>query len=225
MKSKITIVLTAMTGFVRPQLEEVLYPVEMAKTISGRPVLANATDAYTFESEDPRALWQQSLMLGKLLNSKFPNATMAWDYLTQYGCYCHQQGEKMPTSKLGYHGPALDELDELCKKSFRAQKCLKNEFEKEFDTSDSTSLKYFWYLDSTTNEIVCNNEKFPTWADEKSNQFRVQNCEIQKEFVLEVIDLIENQGYEKKSAYQKLGNNNKYEKVCKSDGFTVGINI
>ena len=128
-------------------------------------------------------------MLSQLLNSKFPTANIAWDYFMQYGCYCHQQDTKLATSKFGYHGPALDELDELCRKLYRAQKCLENEYDREFDLSDPMSLKYPWYLNSTTNEIVCNNEKFPNWANKKSNQFRFKNCEIEKEFVLEVIRL------------------------------------
>ena len=216
-----------MTTFVRPQ------EVQIPQMISRELEVANATDAYTFESVDPmgstgivrpflmvdpRALLQQSQMLSQLLNSKFPTANIAWLYFMQYGCYCHQQATKLATSKFGYHGPALDELDELCRKSYRAQKCLENESEGEFDTSDSTSTKYPWYLNSTTNEIVCNNEKFPNWADKQSNQFRVKNCEIEKEFVLEVIDLIENQGYEKNSAFHKM-RNKKYRKVCRSDEF------
>ena len=168
------------------------------------------------QEENSRALSQQANMLNQLLNSKFPTTTLAWDYLMQYGCYCHQKEEKMPTSKFRYHGPALDELDELCRKSYRAQKCLENEYDREFDLSDPMSLKYPWYLDTETNEIVCNSEKNPKWAKKKSNQFRLKNCEIERQFVLEMIDLIENQGYEKNSGFHKLGDQ-KYQKVCKSD--------
>ena len=211
MKLKMTLVPLSLTGFIQAQQFEI-----GETSLREDSELARALNVYLSKSVDPRSLWQQANMLSKLLNSKFPTVSTAWDYLMQYGCYCHQVGEKMPTSKLGYHGPALDELDELCRKSYRAQKCLENEFEREFDMADPISLKYPWYLNNTTNEIICNLEKFPNWANKKSNQFRLKNCEIEKEFVLEVIDLIENKGYERNMDFHNLGTN-RYRKVCKYD--------
>lgn len=160
-----------------------------------------------------RHLWHQSRMLTELLNSVFPDSADAWNYLAKYGCYCHQADLKMPGVRNNYHGPPLDELDGLCRDSFRAQRCLQNEFDKEFvKATGDNSRGYPWYIDDNTNEIVCNHKDFPKWKLREQNQFRLKNCLIEKEFVEKVVILLQN-GYTQNPDWAQL-TNRKYNDAC-----------
>lgn len=166
--------------------------------------------------EPERSLWQQSNMLNQVLTTTFPEWRDGWDFLYRYGCYCHQAELKVPTSRNGYHGPPLDELDSLCRDSFRAQKCLQEEYAREFSMDDKGSRNYPWYVDENTNQIVCNNKAKPIWKDREWNQFRLKNCLIEKEFVDNVVALIQN-GYQKNEDWHKMGNW-RYNKACAAPG-------
>ena len=164
------------------------------------------------ESGDNRFLWQQTNMLTEVLNSVFPETMDGWKYLLKYGCYCHQAELKLTGSRNGYHGPALDELDSLCRDAFRAQNCLQDDYSVEF-SKDDNSRGYPFYIDeNNNNEIVCNNKQYPKWETRQENQFRRNNCLIEKEFVENVVALIQN-GYQQNADYIKL-NNFKYNQVC-----------
>ena len=104
-----------------------LTPVIFTLAFSGYLQAQNEQQEENAEAE--RSLWQQSNMLNQVLTTTFPEWRDAWTFIYRYGCYCHQAELKMPASRNGYHGPALDELDSLCRDSFRAQKCLENEYQ------------------------------------------------------------------------------------------------
>ena len=185
-------------------------PVIFSLAFSG--YLVQAQNEQEEDNEAERSLWQQSNMLSKVLPDTFPELKDAFQTIYRYGCYCHQAELKMPASRNNYHGPPLDELDSLCRDSFRAQKCLSEEYDREFSTEDNTSRTYPWYIDENTNQIVCNNKNKPIWKDREWNQFRLKNCLIEKEFVENVINLIQN-GYVQNVDYIKMGNW-KYNQNC-----------
>lgn len=173
--------------------------------------------AHAQEGPTGRGIRQQSDMFQTLYFEKFPGRNDGINYLVKYGCYCHQPGLRMVGSRYNYHGPALDDLDNLCRDAYRAQNCLQQEFGMEFTTEENqpNSRWYPWYLDETTNEIVCNNKNFPNWENRDDVQFKRKNCLIEKEFVEKVIALIES-GYKQEDDYIKMNNWRYQNRYCKT---------
>ena len=162
--------------------------------------------------QDGKHLWQQANMLQSLVSQVFPDKRDAFEFVYKYGCYCHSSF-RMTGSANNYHGPALDELDSLCRDSHRAQRCLEDEFGGSLTGENKRDRSYPWYLDANTNQIVCNNQNNPAWASRDDNQMRLRNCLIEKEFVESIVDLINGGTFERNENWIKM-NNNKYANAC-----------
>ena len=70
------------------------------------------------------------------------------EYLFQYGCYCFPNNFESTKSRFDYNSDSLDEIDELCRNLYRAQKCLKWDFDDGEKFCD-VSLDYVWYRNLT----------------------------------------------------------------------------
>lgn len=200
------------------KLETALYTLTIA---CGYSRAEHALVGLEAPEQGERTLWHQSQMLQTVLSYVFPDWQDAYAYIFRYGCYCHRNSKRFAASQNGYHGPPLDDLDSLCRDSFRAQKCLEDEFNTKFTTDEKRDRGYPWYLDSNTNKIVCNNEEFPNWAEKEDEQLRLRNCLIEKEFVENVVSLLSNTDYVRKDEWSRM-NEVKYAKVCPVDVVQTG---
>ena len=110
----------------------------------------------------------------------------------RHGCYCfpsNAESNKIAGPRNNYHGPPLDELDALCKKLWISQKCLTQE-----DNCD-VSASYPWFYDESgeMGELKCGKEDNSNWGEKDIPQVKckMDNCELEKEFVLRIERLIE----------------------------------
>jgi hypothetical protein len=140
-----------------------------------------AADEATTVPNFGRKLGQTKTMLGHKLGM---SDTDAKDALKSYGCYCYAFGSNTVGPHFNYNGEPLDELDALCKKLYRAQKCvaIDNEagvYEKECTITNA----YQWVLDDN-NKVSCTD---PT--KKNPNQCKVNMCELENDFTDKVAAL------------------------------------
>lgn len=80
-----------------------------------------AINSVMADDAGPRKLGQTKDILAEYLGMS-PADTK--DLLKGYGCYCYVQDQNAVGPAFSYNGEPLDELDALCKKLYRAQKCI-----------------------------------------------------------------------------------------------------
>jgi len=136
-------------------------------------------------------------------------------FIKNHGCYCFSSDTKLAAPRNGYSGPALDELDELCLKLYRAQKCL--HLEESTEEKECVLDRKYPYEKVSNNEVVCGKpnltgKKLDKWT--AKNQCAIKNCELEYEFALAVKDLIEVQKYQQTN--KKISNisNGRYNSMC-----------
>lgn len=155
----------------------------------------------TLDLQDARKISHTKNMLAALMTAW--NGGDAKSYLTNYGCFCYPQGEKTVSSQFGYHGAALDELDQLCRDLWIAQKCLPiDAADGQFGSKDicGPDNGFKWHVD-INGELQCGSNGQINYAD---NQLcKAANCQLESEFVTKVAELLNN-GYAKNQVWNKM---------------------
>merc|ERR1712048_1348250 len=101
--------------------------------------LAASTMAVTVSADSiARQLGDSSSLLFEIMSNRYASNMFADDkaakhYLDNHGCYCHPVKSKNVGPHGDYNGPAVDELDALCKKFWQAQRCLSENCDRETD--------------------------------------------------------------------------------------------
>lgn len=139
------------------------------------------------------------------------------NYFFQYGCYCFPENRDSAFPRNKYAGPALDELDQLCRNLFRATKCLNLEFQangwsETYGECDATTEAYPFYFDSTSGDPICGNPSRPQWATREKNACLLATCNLEAEFVIAVTNLIKS-GFVRNQDYISVSNSD-YDSIC-----------
>ena len=97
-------------------------------------LLASASTANAFL----RQLGDSSNLLFEIMTNRHGSTDFADDkaakhFLDNHGCYCHPVKSKNVGPHGDYNGPALDELDLLCKKFWQSQRCISEGCDKDTD--------------------------------------------------------------------------------------------
>lgn len=143
----------------------------------------------------PRAVKETAQQLrGKVTKlNDYIKGKNTWEYLFRYGCYCFPQLASVVQPSFGYAGKPVDQLDELCMKLYRAQKCLVMDRE---DAGDSeicdVEAPYDFYVSRRGKKTVCST---------KHDDCVIQNCELEAAFTDEVKKIIED-GYKRNPDYK-----------------------
>ena len=134
-------------------------------------------------------------------------------YIYQHGCYCFPSASSVPGSRFNYHGPPIDELDDLCLQLSRAQRCLK------IERNCNVNEFYPFYLeeDEVTgkNKTICDAVNNPNFSKREKNQCKIENCKLEAAFVEQVVDLISG-GYVKNWDFTTSDAN--YTQLCVPNG-------
>lgn len=157
------------------------------------------------------------LLTGKTRNGEDP-IKLANSLIKDYGCYCYPDGQKTVGSKFNYHGPALDEVDELCRNLFFKQKCFPIDSANDVYGGNNceTDNRFRWYIDDNTNMPVCGDKVDVNYYNRKP--CKMNNCELEREFVIKIAELYEN-GYDTNSAFKRMDDAT-YQSICPSSNGT-----
>ena len=149
-----------------------------------------------------RHMYQAYSMLMAVVPEFEGSRGTARDFIIKHGCYCFPGGQsydpKIVGPRYGYHGPALDELDQLCKDLWRAQTCLNKELECTIDDYTYPFQIIPNPIDPTaTPTIECGpgNENQESWSTRPQKACTRNVCELEKEFALRVAGLVSS-GYQ-----------------------------
>ena len=134
------------------------------------------------------------------------------NYLHGYGCYCFpdKTGNALTEPRYGYAGPAVDELDDLCRKLYFSQKCLNmGRINNNLEECDLTrAYPFYTTVDPESPDGVlqlqCGRESSPNWINREESQCQYQNCLLEQEFIARMKDLIENQNYTRNNDFVKM---------------------
>lgn len=124
------------------------------------------------------------------------------NFLRNYGCYCYPLMAQKAGPAFNYNGDPVDELDDLCKKLYRAQKCIDiDNAEGNYETECTLDQGFGFYQDNS-GDIVCGAEEN---QDERDGKYacRINMCELEKDFAGKVAALI-NSGYAHKSEFRNM---------------------
>lgn len=170
---------------------------------------AYATVAYAApEKVGGRKLGQTRDMLSHYLDMEQNEAK---NFLRNYGCYCYPLMSQKVGPAFNYNAEPVDAMDELCKKLWRAQKCIEIDsvngvYEKACDVGQA----YGTHLNEDTNELICGTEANQNQQDKLSCRFNM--CELEKDFATKIADLVKS-GYERNQAYKNM-NEEEYRNTC-----------
>lgn len=169
------------------------------------------------------------------------------DYLFKYGCYCFPEVFDGTGPRFSYSGDPLDQFDSLCRDLYRAQKCLRWDFEDENKNCD-TGSDYDWYKNlyihqnmnnlsakQQREQVICGsrNPKDNVHNDHEhenarpvQNACKIDNCELEIEFIKNIVQLIDD-GIEKNDRYHMFDKdykNNCYHRGGYMDANSVSYN-
>jgi len=140
-----------------------------------------------------RKLAQSKKFLAALTGMSNQQST---DYLKNYGCYCHINGNRNVGALEGYGGEGLDELDEACRDLARSQKCfLIDSYSNDCTIDDSYRS---WTVGTNT---FCGDKNDPDWKNRQDCRYDI--CLGEQKFALRVAELINN-GFLKNPDFQDL---------------------
>lgn len=105
--------------------------------------------------------------------------------LKGYGCFCYTQGQTSVGPAHNFHGQPLDELDQLCKKLYKAEKCI---------NIDSTNGMYPKGCDIMQGTRFTDNGLGDVTCDDDQNKCKIAMCEIENDFSSKVAALV-NSGF------------------------------
>lgn len=130
----------------------------------------------------------------------------AKDLVKNYGCYCYPQSSTQVGPAFNYHGDPLDELDSLCKKLYRAQKCIDiDSDEGNFFKPCTTDMAYA-YTDDGLGNIVCLDEDSQNDVKAQTRkECKKTMCELEMDFTNRVAELYESGDFVRNEDYYKMG--------------------
>jgi len=136
--------------------------------------------------------------------------------IKDYGCFCYSGGQKIVGSKFNYHGPGVDEVDNLCRELFFKQKCFA------LDTANGyydqsvceTDNRFRWYMDDD-NELQCGDRTDPSYYTRRP--CKMNNCELEKAFVLKVAELYLSGSYVQNKDWKFMSDDD-YKNSCQANG-------
>ena len=121
--------------------------------------------------------------------------------INKYGCHCFPNGSKAA----GGVGPAVDDMDSLCKKLYRCHKCIQIEFGE--DAVDVDDGRYTWALQGD-NTLSCEKNQ--------NNPARKALCECDRDFAYAMGEIWSDDGF---NPFYWLSNRNaRHEGKEKNDG-------
>ena len=162
-----------------------------------------------------------------------------------YGCYCFLsarqtlEGQGLLAGPLfNYHGPAVDPVDHLCRDMFLKQKCLVMDAENGYygdNTICEPTRSYPWTFTRKkhrkTGKIITEIECGKIQANGSAKTFgtgkracKMDNCNLEKQFVDGVFDLYVNQGYQHNKLYEGMDEET-YLEHCRRPGGSGGRNL
>lgn len=170
--------------------------------------VANAAPSSSENGVNGRKLGQTRDMLAHYLDM---DQNAAKNFMRNYGCYCYPLASQKVGPAFNYNAEPVDEMDHLCKKLWRAQKCIEIDstngvYEKACDVGQA----YGMHLNEDTNELICGTEENQSQQDKLSCRFNM--CELEKDFATKVADLVKS-GYERNQAYKNM-NEEEYRNTC-----------
>lgn len=169
---------------------------------------SESTDAAS-STPAPRKMGQTKSMLAVILNMDSDDDAKA--LIKNYGCFCYPLGRKMVGPTLNFNGDPLDELDQLCKNMYRAQKCITIDAEDgEYKRECETSQGFAWYVDGT-GAVQCGNID-DTAKDRERKACKYTMCEIELDFAHKVASLFSN-GYSRNDDFFRM-EETKYLSTC-----------
>jgi hypothetical protein len=151
------------------------------------------------EAVGGRKLGQTKDILSVITGMSSQNAK---NFLRNYGCYCYPLSAQKAGPAFNYNGDPVDELDDLCKKLYRAQKCIDIDVaEGNYETECTLDQGYGFYTDDN-GQVVCGAEENQGERDDKV-ACRVDMCELEKDFAEKVAALI-NSGYTHNNGFKNM---------------------
>merc|ERR1711990_188278 len=156
-----------------------------------------------------------TILEGKTRNGEDPRE-IANSLIKNYGCYCWPDGSKTVSSRFQYSGPGLDEVDKLCRSLYIKQKCLTIDArDGVYNGNDcEANNKFRWYHDSDSNQLFCGDEFDIGYYERKP--CKINNCELEREFVMGVYNLYVNENFEPNSEYKNMSDT-EYKDFCPSN--------
>jgi len=153
-----------------------------------------------------RKLGQAKGILSIMLGISEPDAK---SFLRNYGCYCYPLMAQKAGPAFNYNGDPVDELDDLCKKLYRAQKCIDIDVaDGVYETACDVEQGYGFF--QKDGDIVCGAEENQD-KDEKV-ACRINMCELEKDFASKVAALV-NSGFTHTESYKNM-NEAQYQATC-----------
>lgn len=166
-----------------------------------------ALAATTGTSELGRKLGQTKDILSHYLDME---STEAKNFIRNYGCYCYPLLSATAGPAFNFNGEPLDELDDLCKKLWRAQKCIEIDSENgTYEKGCALNQSYATHLNEK-DEVVCGTKDNQENAEKLSCRFNM--CELEKDFAAKVAVLVKS-GYQRNMAYKNM-NEGEYRNTC-----------
>lgn len=144
----------------------------------------------------PRKLGQVKDMLAIKTGMSTQDAK---NFLRNYGCYCYPLFAQKVGS-LQYNGEPVDELDDLCKKLYRAQKCIQIDVDNGRYEQDCSLDQGYGFFEED-GDFVCG-------AEENQDQMekyacRINMCELEKDFASKVAALVDS-GFERNLDFRNM---------------------
>lgn len=133
------------------------------------------------------------------------------NFLRNYGCYCYPLMSQKAGPAFNYNGDPVDELDDLCKKLYRAQKCIEIDSSEGLYENECSIDQGFGFYQDDNGEIVCGAEENQSEKDGKY-ACRVNMCELEKDFAGKVQALM-NSGYTQNNSYKNMDEAD-YQNTC-----------
>lgn len=152
----------------------------------------------------------------------------AKDLIDNYGCYCYALGSGLVGPHHHYIGEPKDELDNLCKNLYRAQKCVEIDVNNGVYLSDCSIEDMFYYRVENTSDIIClekADEDGSTFTDLMNDRRECKKsiCELEVDFADKIVDLVNNQGFVANPDYYGW-NDSEYQLNClRTIGNTGGV--
>lgn len=182
-----------------------------AITLSASAILANPTPNDDCEGPEclGRKLGQTKGMLAHKLGTSEEDANRLVRY---YGCYCYSLGSKNVGPQNNFNGEPKDELDALCKKLYRSQKCIGIDNEDGLYDQDKTcdlDSAYQWYTDGNGN-VVCEDPNAPK---KNPNACKINNCNLENDFTDKVVALLNSGSFTRNDDFYKWSES-EYDQNC-----------
>jgi len=153
-----------------------------------------------------RKLGQTKDMLAHKLNMSDEDAKKL---VRGYGCFCYALSSQTVGPHFNYNGDPVDELDALCKKLFRSQKCIALDNEAGlYDKECVIDNAYQWFTDDNNN-VICEE---PNSTKKNPNQCKINMCELENHFTDQVAALY-NSGFVQNDAYDRM-DEDEYKNTC-----------